>query len=256
MNQRTLFMAWQDTARSRLWFPVARLDADVAKHSYRFRYIRGAERARREAGFPLLMEFPEIARDYRSRQLFPVFQNRVLNRRRPEREQHLRAMDLGPDADPIEILATSGGRRVTDAYEVFPKLAKAPDGSFSCRFFLHGWRHVNHGAQERLEALGAGEKLYVTIELTNPRDRVAVQIQTTDYHVIGWAPRYLVGDLAAAMAEAPSEYFAEVVRVNRADASTLFPVFPSERVLIEMRGTWTHHEPMSGEDYRLVAGGD
>lgn len=45
-------------------------------------------------------------------------------------------------------------------------------------------------------------------------------------------------------------------RVNRADAATLLPVFPSERVLIEMRGTWTHHEPMSGEDYRLVAGGD
>lgn len=115
MNERTLFMAWQDTARSRLWLPVARLDADVAKPSYRFRYIRGAERARREAGFPLLMEFPEIERDYRSRQLFPVFRNRVLNPRRPEREQHLRGMNLTPDADPIEILATSGGRRVTDA---------------------------------------------------------------------------------------------------------------------------------------------
>lgn len=255
MNQRTLFMAWQDTAHSRLWFPVARLDADVAKPSYRFRYIRGAERARREAGFPLLMEFPEIERDYRSSQLFPVFRNRVLNSRRPEREQHLRGMDLNPDADPIEILATSGGRRVTDAYEVFPKLAKGPDGSFSCRFFLHGWRHVNQRSQERLEALEAGEKLYVTLELTNPRDRVAVQIQTTDYYVIGWAPRYLVGDLVAAMAETPSEYSAKVVRVNRADASAR-PVFPSERVLIEMRGSWRHHKPMSGADYQLVTGGD
>lgn len=256
MNQRTLFMAWQDTARSRLWFPVARLDADVSRPLYRFRYIRGAERARREAGFPLLMEFPEIERDYRSSQLFPVFRNRVLNPRRPEREQHLRGMDLSPDADPIEILATSGGRRVTDAYEVFPKLAKGPDGSFSCRFFLHGWRHVNHAAQERLEALDAAERLYVTLELTNPRDRVAVQIQTTDYHVIGWAPRYLVGDLAAAMAEGPSDYSARVVRVNRTDASAPLPVFPSERVLIEMCGNWRHHKPMSGEDYQLVAGGD
>ena len=60
----------------------------------------------------------------------------------------------------------------------------------------------------------------------------------------------------AAMAEAPSEYSAKVVRVNRADASTLLPVFPSERVLIEMRGSWRHHMPMSGEDYQLVAGGD
>ena len=255
MNQRTLFMAWQDTAHSRLWFPVARLDADVAKPRYRFRYIRGAERARREAGFPLLLEFPEIGRDYRSRELFPVFRNRVLNPRRPEREQRLRGMDLGVDADPIEILSTSGGRRVTDAYEVFPKLSRGADGSFSCRFFLHGWRHVNPGAQARLESLEPGEQLYVTLELTNPRDGLAVQLQTTDYQMIGWAPRYLVGDLAAAMAEAPSDYSATVVRVNRRDESSLLPVFPSERVLIEMRGNWRHHEPMSGEDYQPVMGG-
>ena len=85
---------------------------------------------------------------------------------------------------------------------------------------------------------------------------MAVQIQTTDYHVIGWAPRYLVGDLAAAMAEGPSDYSANVVRVNRTEASEPVPVFPSERVLIEMRGNWRHHKPMSGVDYQPVTGGD
>ena len=90
------------------------------------------------------------------------------------------------------------------------------DGSFSCRFFLHGWRYVNAAAQERLAALEPDESLYVTLELTNPRDGVAVQIQTEDSHMIGWAPRYRVRDLATAMAEAPSRYTARVVGMKPA----------------------------------------
>ena len=90
------------------------------------------------------------------------------------------------------------------------------DGSFSCRFFLHGWRYVNAAAQERLAALEPDETLYVTLELTNPRDGVAVRIQTEDSHMIGWAPRYRVRDLATAMAEAPSRYTARVVRMKPA----------------------------------------
>ena len=251
MNQRTLFLAWQDGGHTRLWFPVARLDADVNQSRYRFRYIRGAERAQAEARFPLLLEFPEITGDYCSRDLFPLFQNRVINRRRPDREDYLQSLDLGPDADSIEILSRSGGHRVTDAYEVFPKLVKdSNDGSFSCRFFLHGWRYVSAPAQERLAALVAGEKLHITLELTNPRDQLAVQIQTTDYHMIGWAPRYLIRDLAAAMVEAPFQCSAHVVRLNWQQGPLQYPVPGNQRLLVEMRGKWKDHEPMSGEDYR------
>ena len=108
-----------------------------------------------------------------------------------------------------EILSTDGGYRAADAYEVFPRVVKAPDGSFKSRFFLHGWRHVDPDAKHRLESLTAGEELYVTLELANPATRVAVQIQTTDYQMIGWAPRYLVRELAKAMAEKSRDYSSE-----------------------------------------------
>ncbi len=59
MSAKTLFLAWQDKREeSRLWFPVGRLDADVERPLYRFRYTGGAKRAEKEAGFPLLIEFP------------------------------------------------------------------------------------------------------------------------------------------------------------------------------------------------------
>ena len=135
----------------------------------------------------MLIEFPELEEDYRSPELFPVFRNRVMNRRRPDFTDYLRSLDLPPKADPIEILSANGGSRMTDTYEVFPKLVKRSDGSFTCRFFLHGWWHVNASAQKRIDQLTKGEELYVTLELTNPVSTMAVQIQTTDYHMVGWA---------------------------------------------------------------------
>ena len=62
--------------------------------------------------------------------------------------------------------------------------------------------------QSRIDSPQPGEPLYGTIELTNPVTTLAVQIQTTDYYMIGWAPRYLVGDLVQAISEYQGEYAA------------------------------------------------
>ncbi len=140
MSAKTLFLAWQDNEPSQAWFPIGRLDADVERSLYRFRYVGGAKRAQLEAGFPLLIEFPSLDEGYESSELFPLFQNRVMNSARPDFVDYLRYLDLSEGADPIEILATNGGSRMTDAYEVFPKIVKDDDGNFACRFFLHGWR--------------------------------------------------------------------------------------------------------------------
>ena len=241
MNARTLYLAWQDKT-SRRWFPVGRLDADVEHPLYCFRYIGGAKRAQDDAHFVPLSEFPDLKRKYESSYLFPSFSNRVMARGRSDREDYLRTLDLPADADPIEILTVSGGHRVTDAYEVFPKIAKSADGRFACRFFLHGWRYVSSAGQTRIDSLQQGEKLYLTLELTNPVTALAVQIQTTDYLMLGWAPNYLVYDLPAA-AKSPREYEAKVVRINPQPSPS------RQRVLIEMRGRWDGHEPMAHADF-------
>ena len=243
MSTKALFLAWQDkNPTSRQWFPIGRLDADVKHSDYRFRYTGGAERAQREAGFPPTFDFPELRKAYRSPELFPLFKNRVIAPGRPDRVDYLRSLDLPENADPVEILSVSGGYRVTDSFEVFPEIKKHDDGSFQCRFFLHGYRHVNQGAQERLVNLKPKEKLNVTLELTNPATGLAVQLQTSDYHMIGWAPRYLVEDLARAMAKAPGEYSAHVVKVNP------LPPPSKQRILIELNGH-CGHELMSGSDF-------
>ena len=248
MNEKTLFLAWQDAGNTRRWFPVGRLDVDAGTPGFRFRYIEGARRAREEAGYPLAVEFPDLDREYCCAELFPTFQNRVMSPGRPDYPDYVRTLDLTTAADPVELLAVSGGKRVTDNYEVFPKLAKGPDGRFVCRFFVHGWRYAAEAAQKRIDDLAAGETLQVALELNNPVGGLAVQIQTLDYHMIGWAPRYLIRDLAAAMAESSGDYAARVVRINR-------PPDPANlRILVEMSGRWDKHEPMTGGDFTLIVG--
>ena len=245
MSAKTLYLAWQyKRETSREWFPIGQLDADVDRSEYHFRYTGGVCRAQSEVEFPLLMEFPDMEKKYQSPVLFSTFKNRVIMPGRPDFEAYLHNLALPKTADPIEILSMSGGRRVTDAYEVFPKIEKREDGSFTCRFFLHGWRYVNSQAQERIKNLVSGENLYVTLELTNPATGLAFQIQTEDYHMIGWTPRYLVHDLAMTMEETRANYEARVVRINPQSA----PI--NHRVLIEMSGRWDKHEPMSSDDFK------
>jgi hypothetical protein len=242
---KSLFLAWQ--APNRAWFPVGRLDADVPSHHYCFGYTKGAEQAARQAGFTPLLSFPQFAEKYESSELFPLFQNRVLDSGRKDFATYLTSLDLAPNTnDPIEILSVSGGERQTDNLEVFPRIKPKSDGAFVCRFFLHGWRYMPEAARVRAMELLAGEELGISLELTNPVDSVAIQVTTRDYAFVGWAPRYLVPDLLTAISANP-HIAARAVRVNAADVPA------NRRILIELSGMLpAGYQPMSSEPFQLL----
>jgi hypothetical protein len=239
----SLFLAWR--APNRAWFPIGRLDAQVIESHYRFAYTRGAELAEQTVGFQPLPAFPEFVRTYESSELFPLFQNRVLNPRRKDFAAYVASLDLPPSStDPIAILAVSGGERQTDSLEVCPRIESRPDGAFRCRFFLHGWRQMPAASQARAMELKPGEDLGVSLELTNRAVQVAILLTTDDYLFLGWTPRYLVPDLLKAISEKPS-VTAKVVRVNAAEVPA------NRRVLVELIGTLPPgSQPMSAEEFQ------
>jgi hypothetical protein len=198
-------------------------------------------------GFKPLVSFPDFDLRYESSELFPLFKNRVLDPHRKDFLDYLRSLDLDPEhPDPLEILAITGGERQTDNFEVFPKVERQMDDSFSCRFFLHGLRHVSDAARRRALSLHAEETLKVSVELNNPTGGQAIQITTDDYHILGWTPRYLVKDLLQAIEENP-QVRARVVRVNEAG----IPL--NRRVLIELSGNLpVGFEPMSDSDFQTI----
>ena len=242
-KQRTLFLAWRTCNPAHRWFPIGRLDIESEPTpNYRFRYIQGAKQAQNQAKFPLLLEFPKLDQSYEFGKLFPLFQNRVTRPTRPDFPDYVHSLGLTGNASAFDILSISGGRRVTDPYEVFPKLAKNDDGGFVCRFFLHGEQRLTPAARDRIHRLQPEETLQVTTSPTGTASGLAVQVQTEDEHVIGWTPHYLVSELTPVLAGS-AKYSAQVARVNEHP-------YRNRQVLVEMRGHWGDHEPMSGEEFQ------
>jgi hypothetical protein len=243
---RTLFLAWQ-APDARQWFPIGRLDADTEPPHYVFRYTQGAEAAVIRCGFHPVASFPQLEGRYESDQLFPMFQNRVLVRSRKGFAEYLRSLALEQN-DPIEILAITGGERQTDNFEMFPRIEKQADNSFTCRFFLHGWRHMPQAAQERAMRLMPGDELGVSVEMNNPATGIALLLTSRDYEFIGWTPRYLVTDLLKAVAQVPA-ISAHVVQVNAEGVPA------NRRVLIEFKGFLPEgFDPMTDEQFQPYAG--
>ncbi|WP_341676692.1 hypothetical protein [Niveibacterium sp. SC-1] len=238
---KTLFLAWQ-APTTRAWYPIGRLDADVANATYEFRYTRGALFASRADGFHPISSFPDLRTRYKSAELFPLFQNRVVDSSRRSFSDYLRSLGLGDDADPIQILAVSGGERQTDDFEIFPKLEVDASGRFSSRFFIHGLRHLTLAAQERAFALRDGEELRVACEYGNPVAGKALLVLSNDYLTVGWSPRYLAKDLIEA-GDSCDNFRASVIR-NNGDA----PI--SRRVLVELSGAVPKgYVPMSSAEF-------
>ena len=190
----TLYLAWQ-APRSRRWFPVGRLDADLDGDlaRYHFSYMDGAREAREVADFLMVPGFPELDAPYQSEQLFPFFENRLMNRRRPERTEYLRGLGLDPACwDPVSELAAPFNHAHGNGFEVFPDVVPDDDGYCRTQFVVHGLRYTNGHSIERTESLEVGEELRLSLELNNPITGFAVTVKTTDHYVIGWLPRYLV----------------------------------------------------------------
>lgn len=251
---KTLYLAWQAPKPSLAWFPIGRLDANPQERFYRFRYIQGARTAEAEGGLPVLPAFPVFEQDYYSTQLFPLFENRVMNKRRTDFGDYLQSLDLvrKPNQDAeldLEMLSVTGGQRLTDDLHVFPKITPAADKTFSLRFFLHGIRHLNAASQARVSQLQAGESLMVGVELNNPATQLAINLHTADYQMLGWAPRYLVNDILKTTPHAP-ELEVKVVRLNN---DGMVP--PNRRVLVELHGKFPEGiQPMSGPEFEPLVG--
>jgi hypothetical protein len=253
---KTLFVAWKNTQSGGGWFPVGRLDADIAAERYEFRYVQGALQAKKECGFVSFDSFPDFGEHYVSGELFPFFANRLQNSNRPSFPEYLRRLDLdkGQETafDPLEVLAVSEGRRATDSLEIFPKVERTEEGLFEIKFFLHGLGYLQSVAIDRTLKLKPGEDLCIAVEVHNQATgMIAIQLQTQDRLIIGYAPHYLVGDLSQVIWRCSLVSSAQVSRVNPP------PAPQGQRVLVLFKGCWPDgYQPMSGEEFRALAGAE
>ena len=106
---------------------------------------------------------------------------------------------------------------------------------------------MTNEARSLTDRLVQGEVLGLSLDKTNPVDKPAIAIRAREDGDqngvrIGWTPRYLVKDLAAVMIENPKALHARVARLSPVPAPS------TQRLLIELRGNWGTHTPMSDPD--------
>jgi hypothetical protein len=240
---KTLFLAWQDP-KNRSWFSIGRLTFEEGK--FTFVYTQGARNAAQTSAFQPLYSFPDFDKEYRSKELFPLFANRVMRPSRPDYKDYLEYLNIPqhPD-DPMAILSRSGGKKATDHFEVFPSPEPDENGLYHVHFFLHGLRHRSSAAIERVNTLNVREQLYIMHDVQNLHDPLALALRTNDDHLIGYCPRYLAQDIHELLKRDSRLVNVHVERVNSVPAPIQL------RLLCSITAEWpSDFRPFSSDEYQ------
>jgi hypothetical protein len=170
-----------------------------------------------------LVGFDDLDRTYRSRHLFPLFDERVASPRRPDYDQWLSWLGL-PDGEvhPMEFLARSGGRRRGDRIELIPLSEPDALGIIEQLCLVHGVRHVE-GAEDVLATLRPGDPVELRPDPQNEHNPMALK-------VVHGRPFGYVPDPLLELVTSLSDRHARVVHVNGPEAGTHM------RCLIEISG--------------------
>lgn len=148
-------------------------------HVFRFIYDDAATRAM--PGLPL-------GQVHESESLFPIFAERVMDSHRPERAHTLEQLGLGVEAEPLEVLAVSGGGRTGDTYELTPRPQPGP---VSLPFLVHGIRHLTPQERSVVDALKPGDRLELRCESDNEFNERALLVRQGGDR-LGYVPDPLV----------------------------------------------------------------
>ena len=241
---KVLYLAWQDPD-SREWLTVGKLG--FGGEIFRFVYTKGATRSKNFIPFGSMRDLHEV---YNSPDLFPLFANRLISKKRQEYQDFLRWLDLREDeADPLVILARTEGVRETDSLTVFPCPEPDPEGKYVVHFFSHGVRHLLDEARVRIGKLHAGERLYLMPDPQNRSDACAIALRTDDpASIVGYCPRYISRDFLDVLANDPDAVEVQVKRVNIEAPIQL-------RLLCTLTAKWPEKfKPCSSVDFMELAG--
>lgn len=207
----SIYVAWQapDTQN---WHVVGNLQEHNS--GYVFKYTKGALKS---AKFTKFSGMNDLRETYVSKELFPLFKNRLLSPKRPEYPQFIKWLGLkDEDVNPIDILARSGGLRSTDQLQIFKRIDVNSSGEFEHLFFLHGLNHLNSMANNRVSELKPGQVLYLCLDSQNDQDSDAVFARADKpAEIVGYSPRYLTYDLKKMLSDDPRSVTLTVEKISK-----------------------------------------
>jgi hypothetical protein len=208
-----LVVAWQHPIERSIQ-PVGFLTR--TNDAFTFGYIRNALTV---LDFPGLLGFDDLYGTYESAELFPLFEQRAMDPRRPDFHRYVDRLGLEGEPGPWEQIARSQGHREGDTIQLFPEPIVDGD-EVRCLFLVHGMRYADKSpkvingveasaTREQIDAalqeLEPGDELGIFREPGNERNPLAIVVTISPDHLIpvGWVPDLLVEDLQRLLDQAP-----------------------------------------------------
>lgn len=185
---RRFAVAWRNRPR-RFIAPVAALDHSAA--GYRFQYLPDV---RDVEGFRPFIGFPELEQIYESARLWPFFDLRVMDPKRPDFAEYIRQLGLPPDASRLDILGRSGGEQKGDSVLLAEAPSVADDGATESIFLTRGSRYagLEFETAAAVDLLGPGSELAIIDDTANVANPDALLLTTADAVPVGWVPDLLI----------------------------------------------------------------
>jgi hypothetical protein len=186
---RRFAIAWRNRRR-RFISPVAILDHDAG--GYRFQYLPHVGEF--VEGFRPFIGFPDFEEIYESSRLWPFFDLRVMDRKRPDFPTYVRWLGLTDDASRLDILSRSGGEQKGDSVYLAEAPAIAEDGATESIFLIRGTSYAvrEFGSLAAAESLRAGDELAIIDDERNEANPAALLLATADGMAVGWVPDLLI----------------------------------------------------------------
>lgn len=241
---KALFIAWQNP-KTHSWSPVGRLTREGG--IYNFVYTRGAEDA---ADFRPFGRMQNLHKGYKSKELFPIFANRILAKNRPEYKDYLGWLGLtNARYDELEELARTGGLRATDSLELFPCPEPNERKNYEVYFFCRGLKYLHPENKERARNLKPRERLYLMQDLQNSQDGMALLLRTDDpITLVGYSPRYYSAEFTQLIKSSGPEHVNVTVEKINHDAPSQY------HVLCKLTSPWpANFTPCASEEFSVLA---
>ena len=209
-----LVLAWRNTA-TRIWTPVGILQ--FKDNKYHFHYTNGAK----SENFIPFGKLENKESTYVSETLFPIFQNRLLAKSRPEYEDYLKWLDIqSNNNNNLLELSRSRGIRATDELQLFPMPEVNEEGNYEVLFFSHGISHMSKHYAKRLDKLNENDSLLILKDVQNKFDEKALLIRTEDdpVELLGYCPSFFIDDFNKLMKLNGERQVNVIVRKVNSDA--------------------------------------
>ena len=247
MFMKKLLLAWKEPDKKK-WIVVGKLW--YKDNKYYFGYTEGVQEAMNSNNFVLFGQMQHIDKMYVSEELFPIFQNRLFQKKRPEYQDYLNWLGYNREISPLEELARTHGIRATDSLQLF-EIPVPIDGKYLVYFFSHGIRHLPQCYQDRIKHLKEGEKLYLMKDVQNKVDKYALVLRTDDpVEIVGYCPRFYVTDFNKLLElNTPEKVDVSIVKINLDAPKQL-------QLLCKFETFWPDgFQPFDKDEYTLIVEG-